>query len=79
MQRQKTKEEISEQEYLNVTDIKKLLGISWNNAKRVFLKCDELDDQLDFRVDDYRIRIETLEQVTHKKLKNHTKKGILAS
>ena len=41
--RKKTREEIANQMYLNIADIKHLLDVSQQSAKRIYLLADEID------------------------------------
>lgn len=57
----KTREKIASQFYLNTTDIMVLIGCSWQNAKRLFNKASEVDDEeLPFRVEPLKVRTQTV-------------------
>ena len=57
----KTREKIATQFYLNTTDIMVLIGGSWQNAKRLFNKASEVDnEELPFRVEPLKVRTQTV-------------------
>ncbi len=52
---------IANQFYLNTTDIQRILGCSWENAKRLYVVADKLDnEELSFRVEPLKVRIQTV-------------------
>ncbi len=68
----KTREEIANQYFLNINDIRKLFGISYVNAKRVYDKADEYDrDEFkEFRVDEKKVTTRNVLLVMHLKEKD---------
>ena len=48
MQKVKSREEIANQIYLNKADIRKLLGVSYNTAVRIYDYADKIDNELAF-------------------------------
>ena len=57
-QRLKTREEIASQVYLNQADIKKLLDVSRDTAKRIYMYAKQIDeDELRFIIEPTKVRI----------------------
>lgn len=60
----KTKERVLRQSYLNINDIAVLLGCSWRKAKQTYLIANEIDDEMRYRVEPHKVRLQTVLKVT---------------
>lgn len=56
MQKVKTREEIANQIYLNKADIRKLLGVSYNTAVRIYEYANRMDNELPFRIEPAKVQ-----------------------
>lgn len=63
MQRLKTRQELGTQNYLNQSDIKRLLDVSPSTAHRIFKFADEIDSKMRFRVEPRKVRITSVCEV----------------
>lgn len=59
MQKKKTRAELISKPFLNITDISRLLDVSWAKAERIFCLADRLDseDLRDMRIEPTKVRI----------------------
>jgi hypothetical protein len=75
MQKVKTREEIANQIYLNKADIKKLLGISYNTAVRIYDYANKMDNELPFRIEPAKVRITSVAKVVNMSLETLKKQA----
>lgn len=68
----KNKEKVINQYYLNINDIRVLLGISYQTAKRVYDKANEIDEEKfrEFRVEPKKVSMKSVLEVNHLTLKD---------
>lgn len=62
----KTRLEVFQQGYLNISDIAILLKRPWVKAKKIYLLADDLDDEElgRFRIEPHKVRIKSVLHVT---------------
>lgn len=75
MQKVKSREEIANQIYLNKADIKKLLGISYNTAVRIYDYANKMDNELPFRIEPAKVRITSVAKVVNMSLETLKKQA----
>ena len=79
MQKVKTREEIANQIYLNKADIRKLLGVSYNTAVRIYEYANRMDNELPFRIEPAKVRITSVAKVVNMSLETLNKQvGVYA-
>lgn len=68
----KDKERVIEQYYLNINDIRSLLGVSYKVATRIYQCADVLDREKfkEFRVEPKKVSMKSVLQVNHLTLKD---------
>lgn len=59
----KQREDLLKENYLNRKQISRLLGISVPKARVLYEKADEIDSQMEFRVEDNKVRMRTVLKV----------------
>ena len=66
MRRTKTREQIVQQPYLNITDIQRLFQCSQKKAKKIYSFADEIDrtELGKYRLEDAKVRITSVCKVT---------------
>ena len=77
--RKKTREEIANQMFLNIADIKHLLDVSQQSAKRIYLLADEIDSDksnLPHRIEPAKVRITSVCKATGFTLETLKKQAI---
>ena len=75
MQKVKTREEIANQIYLNKADIRKLLGVSYNTAVRIYEYANRMDYELPFRIEPAKVRITSVAKVVNMSLETLKKQA----
>ena len=75
MQKVKTREEIANQIYLNKADIRKLLGVSYNTAVRIYEYVNRMDNELPFRIEPAKVRITSIAKVVNMSLETLKKQA----
>ena len=75
MQKVKTREEIANQIYLNKADIRKLLGVSYNTAVRIYEYTNRVDNELPFRIEPAKVRITSVAKVVNMSLETLKKQA----
>lgn len=75
MQKVKSREEIANQIYLNKADIRKLLGVSYNTAVRIYDYADKIDNELPFRIEPAKVRITSVAKVVNMSLETLKKQA----
>lgn len=75
MQKVKTREEIANQIYLNKADIRKLLGVSYNTAVRIYEYANRVDNELPFRIEPAKVRITSVAKVVNMSLETLKKQA----
>ena len=68
----KTKEKVIMQYYLNMNDIKTLLGVSQRVAKRIYEKADEIDNNKfkEYRIEERKVMMKSVLEVNHLTMKD---------
>lgn len=68
----KTKEKVLSQYYLNMNDIKTLLGVSHKTAKKIYEKADEIDENKfkEYRVEERKVTMKSVLEVNHLTMKD---------
>ena len=87
MRKKKSRAELISQPYLNITDISRLLDVSWAKADRIFCLADQLDheDLGQMRIEPTKVRITSVCKVigmslnTLRKLVENEKKDVPAT
>lgn len=64
MQRQKTRVEISSQLYVNKNDIRRLMGVSFDVAREIYTRAEEIDKSQKFRIYPTKVKITSVCKVT---------------
>ena len=75
MQKVKTREEIANQIYLNKADIRKLLGVSYNTAVRIYEYANRMGNELPFRIEPAKVRITSIAKVVNMSLETLKKQA----
>lgn len=87
MRKKRSREELISKPFLNITDISRLLDVSWNKADRIFILADKIDHEelKDMRIEPTRVRITSVCKVigmslnTLRKLVENEKKDVPAT
>ena len=68
----KERNKIVNQYYLNINDIRTLLGVSYHTAKKVFDKANEIDEERfrEFRVEPKKVSMKSVLEVNHLSMKD---------
>ena len=68
----KNREKVIEQYYLNINDIKTLLGVSYKTAKRIYERANEIDDEMfeEYRVELKKVTMKAVLLVNHLTMKD---------
>lgn len=68
----KTRDEVLTQYYLNINDIKTLLGVSYKTAKRIYERANEIDDEMfeEYRVELKKVTMKAVLLVNHLTMKD---------
>ena len=75
MQKVKTREEIANQIYLNKADIRKILGVSYNTAVRIYEYANRMDNELPFRIEPAKVRSTSMAKVVNMSLETLKKQA----
>lgn len=68
----KTRDEVLTQYYLNINDIRTLLGVSYKTAKRIYERANEIDDEMfeEYRVELKKVTMKAVLLVNHLTMKD---------
>ncbi len=68
----KERRKVINQYYLNINDIRVLLGVSYKTAKRVYSKADELDEEKfkEYRVEPKKVSMKSVLKVNDLTMRN---------
>lgn len=87
MRKKRSREELISKPYLNITDISRLLDVSWAKADRIYCLADKIDfnELKDMRIEPTKVRITSVCKVigmslnTLRKLVENEKKDVPAT